>query len=256
MRHNKALISLFLGGVYLRYYLISFLIGASLLIPKDALANCGWGGPFLENVEQADLIVRGKILAYHERLLLSSPLPSLDVDVLEIYKGAFGDSQIRIVDDPLFGAFLTDFPVGTEWILALVGQKSRYNIRGCWNSYLKVEASVVGNLNNTEKYNAQQRIGLDEFRNLLAGTGSPQLFTYDNGVLAGRQQCIDDPASCGINISGCSRETLYDATTGKLYIPCVNVHDASGNVTVYEATLNQRFPSLTFDLDDKSVKAH
>jgi hypothetical protein len=244
-----------------RYLILSFW-GAFLFIPKSAFpGDCDWGGPFLENVGQANLIVRGKILAYHEKLSLSSPPTSMDVEVLETYRGMTKDSEISIFDDPMFGAFLTTFPVDTEWILALqqkpMGEmpSNTYTIPGCWDSYLKVEASVVGNLHDTENREVQQRVSLDEFRKILQGTGSLPLLTYEEGVQAGRQQCIDNPATCGITVSECSPEASYEAMTGKLHLPCVKVHEVSGRVMVYEATLDQRLPSFTFELDLKSVKA-
>ncbi len=243
-------------------YLILVVWGAFWFIPKSAFpGDCDWGGPFLENVGQADLIVRGKILAYHEKLSLSSPPTSMDVEVLETYRGITKDSEIPIFDDPMFGAFLITFPVGTEWILALqqkpMGEmlsNNTYTIPGCWDSYLKVEASVVGNWHDAENREAQQRVSLDEFRKILQGTGSLPLLTYEDGVQAGRQQCIDNPAACGITVSECSQEPSYEAITGTLYLPCVKVREVSGGVMVYEATLNQHSPSFTFELDLNSIK--
>ena len=89
---------------------------------------------------------------------------------------------------------------------------------------------------------------------MLQGTYSPQQLTYDDGVQVGRQQCIDNPASCGIKTA--LPETSYDPKSGKLYLPAVKVPDDSGNTTIYEVTLNQKLPSFIFDLDLNSIKIH
>jgi hypothetical protein len=70
----------------------------------------------------------------------------------------------------------------------------------------------------------------------------------------GRQQCIDDPASCGITVSPTddsatcgitvspedSQHAVYKPQAGELYIPFVDVPDAFGGITVYEVTLMQQ----------------
>ena len=218
------------------FYLTLFFIG--ILISKDLLADCGWGGPFLENIERADLIVRGKILALHERTSLSSPPSSLEIEVLEVYKGVFENLKMLIPSDPLFGANLIDFPIGTEWILALEQwSNGEYTIPGCWNSYLKVETSVVvGNLNNVVVRETQQSVTLDEFQGLLQG--------------------IEPSSMCEINNTCYWPAAFYDARNGKLYIPAVNVRDVSGNIVTYKVILNQKLPSFVFDLDVNNIKPH
>lgn len=239
--------------------LISFFLAAFLLLPKRLQAfDCSGFEPFLNTIEPADFIVRGKILAYSDEKGLP---PALDMEVLETYKGTISDLEIRIFTD-LFAPSITYFPIGTEWIFALkrveeMSENQYTMLQGCWESYLKVEPFVVGNLSNTEKLiGTQQRVSLDEFRNLLQGADSPSLLTYEDGVQAGRQQCIDNPTSCGLSSTECSQEAFYEALTGKLYLPCVKVREVSGNTSVYEVTLEQQSPSFTFVLDLKSVKVH
>ncbi|MCP3875788.1 MAG: C-type lectin domain-containing protein [Desulfobacteraceae bacterium] len=71
----------------------------------------------------------------------------------------------------------------------------------------------------------------------------------------GRQQCIDDPASCGITIyPGKSQHAVYKPQAGELYIPFVDVPDAFGGITVYEVTLMQQPPSLIFEVKLDKVK--
>jgi hypothetical protein len=243
--------------------LIFFLFGVLFLFsPKEMLADCGWGGPFLENIEQADLIVRGKILAYYKRTTLSSPPPSLEVEVLEVYRGTLENSTIRIGEDSFFGASLLDFPIGTEWILVLEKlSNGQYGIPGCWDSHLKVETAVVGNLNNRQKsaaYGAKQIMSLDDLKNLLQRTEpSPLLSHYEDVVQTGRQQCIDDLISCGIYAHNFWQEAVY-APDGKLHIPAVRAPNESGQILLYEVTLIPKPATspFVFKLDLNSVKTH
>jgi hypothetical protein len=224
----------------IKLHLILVTIGTLFLLgSKGGMASdCYWAGPFLENTEQADLIVRGKILTSNEATL--TPTPSLEIEVLEVYKGTFNNSKLRIVYYPSYGIFL----VGTEWILALKQgsiDNDKYMIPDCWGSYLKIEPLVVGNLNDTAERDAKQTVSLDEFKNLLQGEEFlPLLSNYEEGVQAGLRQC----------------NTWYTTKSGRLSISAVDVLEASGNIITYEVLLNQIESSFAFELDLNSVKAH
>jgi hypothetical protein len=76
----------------------------------------------------------------------------------------------------------------------------------------------------------------------------------------GRQGCIDNPASCGLQ-SECPApapsepvHATYDTKSGIVHIPFIDVPDILGGVTVYEADLFQRPFTLIFDLDMETVK--
>ena len=46
----------------LRHYAILFFIGMLLIVPKNTMAgDCIIGGGFLDNVERANLMIRGKV---------------------------------------------------------------------------------------------------------------------------------------------------------------------------------------------------
>lgn len=220
----------------IKYCVIALILNA-LLSSQKLFADCIWGGSFLKNIESANLIVRGKILVYHEGTTLSSSLTSLEVEVLEIYKGESEYPKIKIIDDALFGANLLGFPVGTEWILALGGSDGKYRIPGCWTSYLTVESStVVGNLNNNVVGNVIQQVSLEEFKTLLQ---NPKAV----------------PPLCNSANQPCSWPTAwYDDRTGQLYIPAVSVFDASGKISIYSVTLKQNTTSFIFELN--SVRSH
>jgi len=223
----------------IKCHLIFFIVGMLLVLSPKLLADCGWEGPFLENIEQSDLIVRGKVIDSNENT--PTPSPSLEIEVLEIYRGTSDNSKLRITYYPFRGTFL----IGTEWILALNQWPSgSYTISDCWGSYLKVAPLVVGNLNNATENDAEQRISLNEFNNLLKGETSSLLLTdYEEGVQAGLRKY---KALHGLG------STRY----GRLYIPAVDVLEASGNTITYEVILNQIESSFVFELDLDSVKTH
>jgi len=233
-----------------------------MFTPNNANApdRCSEGAPFFKFIEQVDLIVRGKIIAFYSKD--SFPSSSVEMEVLEIYKGTTEALKIRIFTD-----YLAQSSIGTEWIFSLKQMEgdgmfdNQYimPLNNCWGSYfgyyLQVETSVVGNLSNTEHY-AQQSVTLNEFRNLVQYIDSKPSLTDDERVQVGRQQCIDDPASCGISNDDCLQEASYDPTTGKLHIPCLKVPSASGGMTTYEVNFSQRIPSFVFDLDLNNIKVH
>ncbi|MEN8220747.1 MAG: C-type lectin domain-containing protein [Pseudomonadota bacterium] len=77
----------------------------------------------------------------------------------------------------------------------------------------------------------------------------------EEGRQQGMQECIDNPASCGITV--CSDEpqhATYSLQNGELYIPFVDIPDLFGGITVYEAMLHQQPSSLIFEVDLDSVK--
>jgi hypothetical protein len=222
----------------IKFHLTFFIVGVLFILgPKELLADCVWKGPFLENIELANLIVRGKVLTSNENT--STPSPSLEIEVLEVYKGTFANSKLQLAYAPVSGIFI----VGTEWILAVKQKPSGdYIIPNCWTSYLRVKSSVKGSLNNTTERYAKQRIGLDEFQNLLQGEDPSLLLSgYEDGVQAGLQQC----------------NASYEPKNGRLYIPAVRVLlNESRQLITYEAMLIQRLPFFIFDLDLDSVKAY
>jgi len=229
----------------IKLYLTLVIVGTLFLLgSKDMLASdCFWVDPFLENTEQADLIVWGKVLAYHEKTA-SYPPYSLEIEILEVYKGIFDSSKLQIADNLSIGLGLRDFPVGTEWILALKQwPNGNYIIPGCFGSWLKVDPSIVGNLDNTTEHNAKQRISLDEFRNLFKEKEEPSLLpsNYEEGLQAGLRQC---------------RAWYGSGERGRLHIPAVDVIEVSGNIITYRVELEQIEPSFVFELDLDSVTAH
>lgn len=86
--------------------------------PSAFACSCAWEGPFLTVVKKSPLVVRGKILRHH-----AGPSPAMDVLVLETLCGGLLDSgmQVQMGDGMHCRPLMSDFPIGTEWILALNG---------------------------------------------------------------------------------------------------------------------------------------
>jgi len=77
---------------------------------------------------------------------------------------------------------------------------------------------------------------------------------YSDGFDAGRQQCINNPVSCGIIIFDGDDCTANYSFAGRLHIPCVSIPNTFGGINIYDIRLNQRTGSFTFDLDMDSIK--
>jgi len=95
---------------------------------------------------------------------------------------------------------------------------------------------------------------------LKGGTGTGATSTsggdFDSGKQAGIQQCLTDPASCGISVTGSGTggtHANFNPSTGELYIPFVDVPGVFGGVQTYEVYLMQQPLTFTFDLDVNRV---
>lgn len=83
---------------------------------------------------------------------------------------------------------------------------------------------------------------------------------FENGKQAGIQQCVSNPSSCGISVTGTTTTVAgdciadYVANTGELHIPCIRVPGAFGQTEIYDVWLKQLNNSLNFELDLNRVK--
>jgi hypothetical protein len=88
------------------------------------------------------------------------------------------------------------------------------------------------------------------------GVDDPISVAREEGRLQGRQECIDNPASCGITVSpGDSQHAVYKPLAGELFVPLVDVPDIFGGITVYEITLSQQPSTLIFEVELDKIKA-
>ncbi|NJO14368.1 MAG: hypothetical protein HC877_01045 [Thioploca sp.] len=76
---------------------------------------------------------------------------------------------------------------------------------------------------------------------------------FESGLQAGIQQCLSNPASCGIALNCDSNSggayASYNPANGEVYIPFINVPGPFGDPQVYEIYLIQQPSTFTFDLD-------
>lgn len=85
---------------------------------------------------------------------------------------------------------------------------------------------------------------------------------FEKGKQEGIQQCVNNPNSCGISVTTGTTTTVtgdciasYDAGTGELNIPCINVPGAFGQLEMYDIWLKQLNGSLNFELDLNRITA-
>lgn len=137
-----------------------------LEVRADA-CSCVWEGPFLTVAPKAPLVVRGRILRHHP-----GRYPAMDVLVLETLAGGLLDSGMRIeMGDGMYcRPMMTDFPPGTEWILALNGPGAKPGnglaLSHCGEYWLAVKNGMLtGSIDG--KYLEVKQITLAELRNRL-----------------------------------------------------------------------------------------
>ena len=88
------------------------------------------------------------------------------------------------------------------------------------------------------------------------GTPNDSSAGFESGKQAGIQQCVSDPASCGIITTGeggCPVTTggahaSYNPANGEVHIPFIDVPGPFGDSQVYEVYLIQQPSTFTFDL--------
>ncbi len=76
---------------------------------------------------------------------------------------------------------------------------------------------------------------------------------FDSGKQAGIQQCVSNPSSCGISVSGgtCTGgvHATYNTESGEVHIPLIDVPGPFGEIQTYEVYLLQQPSTFTFNLD-------
>jgi hypothetical protein len=150
------------------------LVFALLIIGEASAAypcSCTWRGPFFVMAPQSELVILGRILGYYgeERGVKLA----MDVEVIEIFQGKTDQRHIRVWGDNgmLCRPYVTQFPTGTEWVLALnspgskPGYSDGYAISICGTFYLQLDGGqVLGNIDNEKDRKTYQAWPLDKFR--------------------------------------------------------------------------------------------
>ncbi len=146
---------------------------AASAAPRPGLGcSCTWAGPFLTVAPRAPLIVRARVLAHHGEGA-GTPL-AMDLEVLEVLHGESPTGRLRVWGDDgaLCRPYVTTFPVGSEWVLALDGPGSKpgmtpdHAISACGSTWLEVRdgARVRGNLDDRTRMDVVQEVSLAELR--------------------------------------------------------------------------------------------
>lgn len=94
---------------------------ALVLGPAPSLAcSCPSGGPFTEVAPEADLILVGEVLRYHEN--------SMQVDVVQVLKGDETRKRITVWGDNGMQCrpYVDRFPVKTRWVFALFRHEEQW----------------------------------------------------------------------------------------------------------------------------------
>jgi hypothetical protein len=151
-------------------------------VPRDAAAcSCVWRGPFLSVAPLAEGIVRAKVLGYHGRERGIDL--AMDVEVLEALAGPYLPGPLRVWGDNgmLCRPQVSQFPPGSEWILALngPGSKPAYGGHGlalsvCGTYWLEVrDGRVLGNIDDQRDMKAYRSLPFTEFRTRLTSALRP-----------------------------------------------------------------------------------
>ena len=152
----------------------------NLTLPTGAVAcSCLWGGPFSKVALHKEVIILGEVLSYHKN--------SMEVRVIEVIKGTEDRTTIRIWGDngALCRPYVTHFPIGTTWLLAIsalptktVGEQLRfsseegfisssdnkeYAISVCGEFWLRVRhEEAVGRITVDHQSKLMERVSLKE----------------------------------------------------------------------------------------------
>jgi len=134
------------SGVPRRVAVLLVLLGQFLTFPLDraVACSCSWRGPFLSVFRDAPLVVHGRVLRHH-----TGQHPSMDVLVLDTLAGGLLDSGMRVQmgDGVHCRPEAENFPVGSEWILAINGPGSKPGkdlaLSHCGEYWLRVEGDEV-----------------------------------------------------------------------------------------------------------------
>lgn len=155
--------------------------------------SCATNEPFLKVAGKAPLIVVGKVVAHEGKSRAGGPLV-MEVKIQDLWKGQYGAATLRVQggDGWLCRPEVGEFPVGSEWVLALNGPGSKpgtgpnFALSSCGQYWLRVEKDrAVGRIFAPE---AQTALPLVELKSRLLSPAP--LFssqTFEGKVKAGER---------------------------------------------------------------------
>lgn len=198
---------------------------------------------------------------------------TLGSDEIKIFLLASDDTRIGVGVASMFVGFTGEYANGTKHMEYLPEGWKGDNLGSAWNdlrlSVADGEAKLYVNdvfLDKVTPNNpdaSYTNLVIDGVRSVdgitgvgVKGTGTTPPSNggnFEEGKQAGIQQCVSDPASCGISVSGgtCTggAHATYTPTTGEVYIPLIDVPGPFGGIQTYEVYLVQQPLTFTFDLD-------
>ena len=139
---------------------------------------------FLKLASKNNLIVRGKVISYHDKVGVLSTHQgkpdhylTMDFEINEVLKGELKQEKIRIRGDNGAQCFryIMNFPIGTEWVFILPDWKAssdpdqKYVALACGEYQVKVEGEeVIGKINVSAGYDSPDvRIKLADLKKSL-----------------------------------------------------------------------------------------
>jgi hypothetical protein len=194
---------------------------------------------------------------------------------IKIFLLASDDTRISIGVTSTSVGFIGEYAYGTKYMESVPeGWKWDYvNNKSPWNnlrlSVADGEAKLYINdifLDKVTPNNpdaSYTNLVIDGIRNVdgitgvgVKGTGTTPPSNgsnFEEGKQAGIQQCVSNPASCGISVSGgtCTggAHATYNPESGEVHIPLIDVPGPFGGIQTYEVYLIQQPLTFSFDLD-------
>lgn len=161
-------------------YISSIIIGLSVLLltPTAYASSCARSDrSFVQLAKQSPLTIRGKVVKYQwskdDREQKGIPTAMI-VEVKEVFKGVTKQAKLTVRGDNGMQTrpYVTQFPIGTEWVLALSKdywtQKGELAISICGEYWLQVKGNnVVGKVTDGRIKAKPQVISFPNLRKLL-----------------------------------------------------------------------------------------
>jgi hypothetical protein len=152
----------------------------SLYVQPVCACSCTGNRSFVTAAKSSSLVVRGKVLTYWSQGKPAKATPdqlpprTMLFEVTEIFKGTVKSRKLFVQgsDGLQCRHYVTQFPVGTEWILALAPdggtKKGELAISGCGEFGLAVKGDqVVGRVTVDDSQVKPVTMSLSNFHKLL-----------------------------------------------------------------------------------------
>ena len=183
------------AGAMKRFLLLLRLVAFALLAPyalPAAACSCAGNPPCLAVAHQAPLIVVASVVGHSGHSRAGGPL-QMDVQVLQTWKGKAPGAKFRIQggDGWLCRPEAGQFPVGSQWLLAVNGPGSKaggeYALSSCGRYWLRIAGDKAEGAITRES--GQESMPLDKLRAALKD-GRARMVTGEVDVAAGERYSL------------------------------------------------------------------